>query len=143
MHVRSPLPLSIPQHHQAHHEHPRRDRLGHGGDRVSGRPVLSARSETDRNIAGRIDPDHNRPSTPVLIRVQKEKYMNIETTNQNVKPGRFRVIYADPPWDIAQKGARGAVAHYDLMTLDRIKGMPVGELAADNATLLLLSLIHI
>ena len=50
---------------------------------------------------------------------------------------KFSVIYADPPWDIAQQGARGAVKHYDLMTLDRIKAMPVADLAADNSTLLL------
>lgn len=50
---------------------------------------------------------------------------------------RFKVIYADPPWDIQQKGARGAAQHYDLMTLDRIKDMPVADLADDNATLLL------
>lgn len=50
---------------------------------------------------------------------------------------KFAVIYADPPWDISQKGARGAVQHYDLMTLDRIKDMPVADLADDNATLLL------
>ena len=50
---------------------------------------------------------------------------------------KYSVIYADPPWDIAQTGARGAGNHYDLMTLDRIKQMPVADLAADNATLLL------
>lgn len=57
-----------------------------------------------------------------------------ETTEPSKK---FKVIYADPPWDIQQKGARGAAQHYDLMTLDRIKNMPVADLADDNATLLL------
>lgn len=51
------------------------------------------------------------------------------TTNQ------FNTILADPPWDIEQKGARGASVHYDLMTLERIKAMPVADLAADNAHL--------
>ena len=50
---------------------------------------------------------------------------------------KFRVIYADPPWDIAQTGPRGAIEHYDLMTLGDIKAMPVADLAADNSTLLL------
>lgn len=66
------------------------------------------------------------------------------TTNQPTRAAtaagairKFKVIYADPPWDIAQAGARGAANHYDLMTLDRIKQMPVAALAADNATLLL------
>ena len=50
-------------------------------------------------------------------------------------PGRFKTILADPPWDIQQKGQRGAGMHYPLMTLERIKAMPVRELAAPDAHL--------
>ncbi|MCU1580039.1 MAG: putative methyltransferase [Rhodoglobus sp.] len=56
-------------------------------------------------------------------------------TNATIKP--FTVIYSDCPWDIQQQGARGATKHYDLMSLERIKAMPIADLAADNATLLL------
>jgi N6-adenosine-specific RNA methylase IME4 len=42
---------------------------------------------------------------------------------------------ADPPWDVEQKGTRGAERHYSLMNLDRIKAMPVGDLAEDDASL--------
>ncbi|PPG15132.1 methyltransferase [Rathayibacter sp. AY1C6] len=59
------------------------------------------------------------------------------TTLAPMTEKKFAVIYADPPWDIAQAGARGAVQHYELMTLDRIKEMPVASLAADDSTLLL------
>lgn len=48
---------------------------------------------------------------------------------------RWSTILADPPWDVNQKGARGAVQHYNLMTLDRIKAMPVADLAANDAHL--------
>jgi N6-adenosine-specific RNA methylase IME4 len=41
----------------------------------------------------------------------------------------YKTIMTDPPWDIEQKGARGAVRHYRLMTLDQIKAMPVADLA--------------
>ncbi|MCA1706584.1 MAG: methyltransferase [Actinobacteria bacterium] len=47
----------------------------------------------------------------------------------------FRTILADPPFDIQQKGTRGAERHYPLMSLERIKAMPVSELAAENAHL--------
>lgn len=47
----------------------------------------------------------------------------------------FKTILADPPWDIQQKGGRGAVAHYDLMTLEQIKAMPVESLADQDAHL--------
>jgi len=50
---------------------------------------------------------------------------------------RMKVIYADPPWDVAQQGARGAIQKYNLMTLKQIKDMPVADLADDNSTLLL------
>lgn len=48
---------------------------------------------------------------------------------------RFTTILADPPWELQQKGTLGAKRHYDLMTLDRIRAMPVAEIAADNAHL--------
>lgn len=61
-----------------------------------------------------------------------------DTRIRTAEPSKkFKVIYADPPWDIQQKGARGAAQHYDLMTLDRIKNMPVANLADDDSTLLL------
>ncbi len=52
---------------------------------------------------------------------------------KNNNPKKYTTIVADPPWSKNQKGKRGAIMHYDLMTLDRIKNMPVGDLAADNA----------
>lgn len=53
--------------------------------------------------------------------------------------GRYRVIYADPPWKFAawsHRGEnRGAVQHYGCMDLDAIKALPVGDLAAADAVL--------
>lgn len=48
---------------------------------------------------------------------------------------KFRCIVADPPWSKNQGGNYGAVQHYNLMSLDRIKQMPVAELADDNSHL--------
>jgi len=56
-------------------------------------------------------------------------------TAQPTVPLRFRTILADPPWDIQQKGGRGAEHHYPLMGLERIKAMPVAELAENDAHL--------
>jgi N6-adenosine-specific RNA methylase IME4 len=57
------------------------------------------------------------------------------TSAQPHVPQCFKTILADPPWDIQQKGGRGAERHYPLMSLERIKAMPVAELAEDNAHL--------
>lgn len=51
------------------------------------------------------------------------------TTNQ------YQTILADPPWDIQQRGERGANQHYPLMTLDKICALRIDRLAADNAHL--------
>lgn len=50
---------------------------------------------------------------------------------------KYRTILADPPWDINQRGRRGAANHYDLMTLDSIKAMPVADLCEEDAHLYL------
>lgn len=45
---------------------------------------------------------------------------------------KYQTIMADPPWDIQQKGgihSRGAQRHYNLMTLNEIKSLPVADLA--------------
>ena len=54
---------------------------------------------------------------------------------------KFRCIVADPPWRRNQSSGDGryggAINHYPLMSLERIKNMPVADLAADNAHLYL------
>ena len=50
---------------------------------------------------------------------------------------KYRTILADPPWDINQRGRRGAANHYELMTLDSIKAIPVADLCEENAHLYL------
>ncbi len=57
----------------------------------------------------------------------------------NPPAATWDVICADPPWDVLQKGrtSLGAERHYDLMTLDQIKGMgeAVKALSSENAHL--------
>ena len=68
----------------------------------------------------RPEPDHGPPATPVPGH-----------------PKRFRTVLADPPWDVLQRGKYGAEQHYDLMSLERIKGMgaALAPLLADDAHL--------
>lgn len=47
----------------------------------------------------------------------------------------MRTILADPPWPVHQTGERGAQRHYDLMSLEQIKQMPISEIAQDDAHL--------
>ena len=50
---------------------------------------------------------------------------------------KYKTLLADPPWDVMQKGSLGAHNHYNLMTLERIKTMPVADLMEENAHLYL------
>ena len=60
--------------------------------------------------------------------------MTEKTINITKNPTKYKTILADPPWDIQQKGkSRGAIKHYNLMTLDRIKAMPIADLVEENA----------
>lgn len=54
--------------------------------------------------------------------------------------GKYKVIYADPPWtyrDKCKSGERGVEFKYSTMTLDDIKTLPVAGIAADDAVLFL------
>ena len=50
------------------------------------------------------------------------------------EPGKYSVIYADPPWQYrvwSKKGTgRSAESHYSTMSLEDIKALPVHLLAA-------------
>lgn len=54
-------------------------------------------------------------------------------------PGKYRVIYADPPWQYGDErvAAGGAVAQYPLMSIEQLCDMNVADLAAKNAVLFL------
>ena len=49
----------------------------------------------------------------------------------------YKTILVDPPWDVDQRSRYGAINHYDLMTVDKIKAMPVADLAEPNSHLYL------
>ena len=56
---------------------------------------------------------------------------------------RYQIIYADPPWKYNSRANHktrfrgGACGHYDLMTMDEIKSLPILDLADKNCVLFL------
>ena len=51
---------------------------------------------------------------------------------------KFNIIYVDCPWqydDECHAGERGAIYKYPLMTMDELKALPVGSIAADDSVL--------
>lgn len=63
------------------------------------------------------------------------------TMFDHLQAGSFRTICADPPWRYRTWSEtnqhKSASKHYGLMTIDDIKAMPVGDLAAPDSILLL------
>lgn len=56
------------------------------------------------------------------------------TTGRNA-PTRFKTLLIDPPWSHQQSGVKGAERHYSLMSLERIRALPVADLAEENSHL--------
>ncbi len=58
---------------------------------------------------------------------------------EGIPRGKYGVILADPPWTFktrSEKGlAKSAQAHYDCMTAEDIRNLPVGSLAAKDSAL--------
>lgn len=57
-----------------------------------------------------------------------------------IPPGGFRIVYADPPWPYRDKchaGKRGAIYKYPSMTIEEICAVPVKHIVADDAVLFL------
>ena len=48
---------------------------------------------------------------------------------------RYKIIYADPPWEYKQGGRGAAKKHYKTMKTEEIAALPVRELCEDDALL--------
>jgi N6-adenosine-specific RNA methylase IME4 len=65
----------------------------------------------------------------------------VDVFGQAIGTKKYRVIYADPPWafkTFSENGhGRSAEAHYDCMSLDGIRALPVPDIANKDAALFL------
>ena len=63
--------------------------------------------------------------------------MNVDICSTQKK---YSIIYADPPWEFSRwsnKAQRHVTGHYSTMSIQEIMDLPVKEIAADNAVLLM------
>lgn len=79
------------------------------------------------------------PSIGVVSTVRG--YVSKAKNNDPPQAGAYSVVYADPPWTFQTYSVKGkgrsAEAHYDCMTLEAIKALPVGVWAAKSSALYL------
>ena len=86
--------------------------------------------------------DRTKSLTAALSALRKQS-IKADLVERELPRGRYRVIYADPPWwyGTPQHGKTEQVAtlgtHYPSMKTGAICDLPVGDMAADNAVLFL------
>ena len=74
---------------------------------------------------------------------KEERKKEREESIKNVKPieGKYKIIYADPPWKYNDKQDTnklgGAEKHYNLMSIEDLCNMPIKEKTEENAVLFL------
>lgn len=101
----------------------------------------------DVQKVARLEPDKQRAIIEKVLSgeaksvVDARRLVNKETAKEVPPPsGKYRVIYADPPWSYGNKlvdGYGAAENHYPTMTIEELCALPVKDLAEDNAVLFL------
>lgn len=70
--------------------------------------------------------------------INRDKILN---HNPPMNEGKFRIFYADPPWDYNDKqdidSLGGNLKHYPSMNIEDICNLPIKEMAEDDAVLFL------
>lgn len=85
---------------------------------------------------------NSRKSSIKKVYTQIQRAERLEKNKATQWPeGKYRIIYADPPWKYGDERAGGnhggAIDHYPTMSLQELSDMPVDELAEDDAVLFL------
>ena len=73
-------------------------------------------------------------------RERMERFKSLYAPPLNGSLGKFPILYADPPWQFEQAAPQANADpedHYDTMTLEEIKNLPVQEVAEKDCALFL------
>jgi len=95
--------------------------------------LTNAAPETQRAIVEKV----NEGVKPIEA-ARQVKAESIEARRIEEPSGRYRVIYADPPWDYGNRMPPGSTEprdYYPTMPLADICALPVRDMAEDNAVL--------
>lgn len=62
----------------------------------------------------------------------------MKPTVEDIKAcGGYSIVYADPPWQYQQGGRGAATEHYDTLSHEKLRALPVRQLMAKDAVLFL------
>lgn len=98
--------------------------------------IADASPEFQRAVAKKVTEENTKPNEAIrLVKAETIEAREIETPS-----GKFRVIYADPPWSYGNTmpdDFKEQRDHYPVMSMDDLCAMPVKDMAADDAVLFL------
>jgi len=79
----------------------------------------------------------NSMAVPVMRWIGERIQKEIDAVQHNeASAGKYRLIYADPPWQYGNTVSNGAAGnHYSTMSITDLKRLPVWDLADENAVL--------
>lgn len=104
-------------------------------------------SKTDCLKIARLEPEQQKVVAKKIESKEAKSFIDairiIKSENvKEVKPidGKYRVVYADPPWSYGDKlvdGYGAAENHYPTMSIKELCDMPIKNITEDNAVLFL------
>lgn len=98
-------------------------------------PICSYCGASDKFRCRTQEDAENCPSCPITAKAPLIQSGPLA----GLRRGHYKAIYADPAWTFDTRSddgkGRSPERHYDCMTLDEIKALPVGELAAPDCAL--------
>jgi len=87
-----------------------------------------------------LDTDHPMTRRDLRRAARRMKAERLGSSPQAFPTGKYRILYADPPWEYGNEQPEYHIEqadHYRLMDLQAICDLPVRDLAMDNAVLFL------
>lgn len=77
----------------------------------------------------------------VLKKVEEYRQQLADVSDFNIDifntEKRFQIIYADPPWSYWEGGEKNQSLHYQTMSIDEIKNLPIKSITDENSILFL------
>jgi len=101
-----------------------------------GKAILKNASQETKEKLRRGESSINRE----YIKLKRDEIKKNAPSPSQFPSGKYRVIYADPPWSYGNtmpEGTTQPTDHYPCMTLDKICELPIKDIAEDNAVLFL------
>lgn len=94
--------------------------------------IVNEPPDVQREFAQRL----KEPNTKAFVVFQDLRRRRAMEVAGALPDGKYRVIYADPPWPYENTfGPQAAETHYATMALDELMALPVASLAADDSVL--------